>query len=229
MRKILIILLMLVVTGCQMRILNPNLNKMVDMIMEKNHRPNYVTKGYKMYLPLDAKVHYDKNNNLAIYYQGQYLYMYTDLISFYYKFQENYIYEENNELYFSRKLDYDDKLGYIEVRKQGNKYFVQVMYNYAKIETIVNEHQIYDTVLTSLQMLKSVVYKQKIVEALIANENNGVSKEETFQLFQPKGNRTNFIEYVEEYDKYEGTIELEEPIFDSDQIQLTEELTNPEQ
>jgi len=224
MKKILVILVLIVfLTGCSAQKLPTNLNKQIVSVLKTNHRPNYVTQGYKLYLPFDAKIYNDKNNNLEIYYQGKFLYMYTDLISFYYKYQEGYKYDVNDKAYYSKKLDYKDKLGYIEVNKYKDKYFVQVMYNYAKIETVINDqNELNEVVITSLRMLNSIVYKQKIIEALIDNKAILSNDEEIFQLFKPKQEKTDFIQYVEDYDKYNEEIILEEPVVDSDQIIVNE-------
>lgn len=224
MRKLLsIILVIVLLTGCSIQQTPKNFNQQVVSALKNNHRPNYVTQGYKLYLPFDVKVYNDKNNNLELYYQGKFLYMYTDLISFYYKYQEGYKYDVNVKAAYSKKLDYKDKLGYIEINKYKNKFFVQVMYNYAKIETVVyNKVEAYETALTSLRVLNSVVYKQKIVEALIDDKAILNSDEEIFQLFKPKQDKTDFIQYVEDYDKYNEEIILEDPVVDDDQIIINE-------
>lgn len=220
MKKLGLIALIFLLTGCQIVPLPNNLDRIVDVTLKTNHRPNYVTKGYKLYLPVDARVDDDRDNNLVIYHQGRKLYMYTDLISYYYKYQEGFMYEVNNSLFYSRNLDYEDKLGYIDIRKDKNAYLVQVVYNYAKIETVVTKQEINNTVRTSLRILKSIIYKQKIIEALLDNKSINNNDEEIYQLFKPKQNKTDFIQYMKDYDKYSGEVEVPEPVYDPDQIEL---------
>lgn len=219
MKKIILAILMLFMTGCSM--LSNNLDTLVKQSIKINHRPNYVTKGYKLYIPVNYNVINDYNNNLLILGDNQKIYLYSDLISYYYKYQDEYKYDVNNRVYYSKKLDYDDKLGYIEVRKVDNDYYVQILYNYAKVETVVNKNKLNDTIANSLTMLKSIIYKQKIIGVMLNKNEIGNDKEEVFTLFKPKNNTSEFLQYVENYDKYEGEIKVEEdPIVDRDQIDI---------
>ena len=224
MKKILIIMI-LFLTGCSASFLTTDFNSAINQVLKHNHRPNYVTKGYKLYLPGDVNVLNNYNNNLVLFTSGTKLYMYTDLISYYYKYQSDYEYDVNKDVYFSKKLDYDGILGYIEVRKGHGQYFIQVMYNYAKIEAVVSEENLQEIILKATVILKNIVYKQKIIGVMINNQTIGKNKEEMFKLFEPKNSQSEFLQYAETYDKYEGTYEVEEnpAIIDPDQINIEED------
>ena len=79
-----------------------------------------------------------------------------------------------------------------------------MMYNYAKIEVMVEEKDINETVTNSMIILSSIEYNNKVINHLIGNGSfNGT--ETDFNIFKTKKNESNFINYIKEYDKYEET------------------------
>lgn len=224
MKKIILILLIMFTTGCT--VLSNDLDQLVNQVLKMEHRPNYVTRGYKLYIPLNYNVVHDYNNNLVILGENQKIYLYSDLISYYYKYQDEYEYDVNDNLYYSNKLDYDEKLGYIEIKKVEQNYYIQILYNYAKIETIVTQDKVNIAIANSLTILKSIVYKQKIIGLMLDKNEIGINKEEIFELFKPKKNTSEFLQFVEDYDKYEGEIKVEDDnIVDRDKINIEDSAT----
>ena len=67
-------------------------------------------------------------------------YLYVDVISYYHKIENTY--KINQDAYYSKVIDYNDKTGYLEIIESGSKYYVEFMFNYAKIEVLVDKDQL---------------------------------------------------------------------------------------
>ena len=203
MRKILLIIFpLLFLTGCA-NINNTNLEDIEKDVLNSNiNINNQFRSGYKYYLPRDLNVidslDYNErlNSNKYIYY------LYVDIISYNNKAKNDY--KINYDAYFSNKIIYNNKYGYLEINKHKDKYLVEMMYNYAKIEVMVEEKDINETVTNSMIILSSIEYNNKVINHLIGNGSfNGT--ETDFNIFKTKKNESNFINYIKEYDKYEET------------------------
>ena len=208
---VLLSIVTIIVTGCSINKLDNNdISKNIDMLMsQKVKLYNVFYEGYKYYLPKGIgfvnKEDYnailkDKNNNRY--------YIYVDAISYYYK-QEN-DYEENRSSYYSKKIDYNGKNGYVQIDKVDNKYFVQFVYNYAKMEAYVNKKQLTEVVSNMCSVLRTVSYNNKVLESLIG-ENKLNYKEEDYSLFKADSSEESFLDVVEreETDKYKKDLEDE--------------------
>ena len=105
-------------------------------------------------------------------------------------------------VYFSKKISYDDKEGYIEIeKKDDDKYFLKIVYNYSKIEVYVDINSLNSAISDSIKLLSSVTYND-IVLATIIGENTLNYQEEQFSLFDSKREDGTFLDYIEEYDVY---------------------------
>lgn len=157
-----------------------------------------------------------KDYNSKLLSNGNYYYLYVDVISYYYKSSLDY--KVNNDIYFSKKISYDDKEGYIEIeKKDDDKYFLKIVYNYSKIEVYVDINSLNSAISDSIKLLSSVTYND-IVLATIIGENTLNYQEEQFSLFDSKREDGTFLDYIEEYDVYdEKDNELkDEDILDSE-------------
>jgi len=212
--KRLIVLLSIVtilVTGCSINKLdNKDISNNIDMLMsQKVKLYNVFYEGYKYYLPKGIgfvnKEDYnailkDKNDNRY--------YIYIDAISYYHKVKNDY--KENNSSYLSKKINYNNKDGYIQIDKVDNKYFIQFVYNYAKMEAYVNKKELVDVINNMCSVLRTVKYNDKVLESLIG-ENKLNYKEEDYTLFKADSSKESFLDVVEreETDKYKKDLEDE--------------------
>jgi hypothetical protein len=83
------------------------------------------------------------------------------------------------------------------------------MYNYAKIEVIVDKDDINKAVTNSLIVLSTIKYNKDIIKNMM-DEDILSFNEETFSIFNTNGKDSNFLEYVQEYGNYEGTDDNDE-------------------
>ena len=159
---------------------------------------NQVSNGYKYYIPTGVKLLKSSNYNEELCYNGNTYYLHVDVINYYYKTRLEY--EEDESLYFSKKLSYNNKEGYVEITKKDEQYLVSIYYNYAKIETYTNEKDLKNTIINLCYLLNSIKYNDSIISFTVG-EDNMEFKEEDFIFFTPKEDK-NFIDYINEYDEY---------------------------
>lgn len=210
MKKIILIIIILVLTaGCT------NINKLsyddiVNNITTMSTKDNIYRTGYSYYLPRGMKVADSTLYNEVIEDANSKYYLYVDVVSFYKKITKEY--EINNNAIYSSKINYNDKFGYVEVNLLKNdKYLVEIMYNYAKIEVIVDKSKCKEAMLSIINILKSVEYNDSIIANLMGDDILNFNEEE-FNIFNTKGSESNYLTVDNDYK------EEEEKNFDPDLI-----------
>ena len=203
MKKILIVISIIVLsltTGCTaVRIDTQNIDTIVSVVLSKNNTLyNRIGKGYKYYIPRGV-TYIDTNDlNDKLYSNGNYYYLYIDAVNYFYKSSVEYT--ENKDSYYSRKID-DEKNGYLEINQVGDKYLINFVYNYAKIEALVEEKDINEVVLNSSYILSTVKFNDNVIK-LMLNEEYFTNKEEKYEEFSKKEEETetenkNHLQYDE--------------------------------
>ena len=154
---------------------------------------NHTSEGYSYYLPKGLKIKEDNKTNLVIQKDKNYYYLYLDLISYHNKIKEEYKIQDDS--FYSQTIKNGDKFGYSEINlKEKNKYLIEIMYNYAKIEVIVEKRDINEALSYSMALLSSVAYNDVIIENLIG-ENILNYNELEFNIFETVKNSSNLIEF----------------------------------
>ena len=203
MKKVFLLLVSLVLlSGCTItRMDTKTYDEVIDKVLSLNIKlSNKVGKGYKYYAPRGV-VRVDANTyNDVLKRDSTTYYLYVDVVSYYNRVIENYT--EDEKAVYSKKINYEDKYGYIEINKWKNgKYLLEIMYNYAKIEVIVDEENIKSAITNAMVVLSSVKYNNNILESIVG-ENVLATKEIEFNIFETKKNESNFLKVSEE-DVYE--------------------------
>ena len=135
--------------------------------------------------------------------KGDIYYLYADVVSYYHKVKSKY--KIDKKAYISKELKYKNKFGYVEVNEYKNYYYIEMMYNYAKIESYVRKSNLKDSLNNMAFILSSVKYNNDIVESLLGEEKYNLSDNEAYNIFKTKkANSDNFLKYVDEFDNYEG-------------------------
>lgn len=203
MKKVgLMLLACLVLSGCTaVRIDTKDINNMVSVILSKDNKLyNHVGKGYKYYVPRGV-TYIDTNEfNEKLYSNGNYYYLYVDAVSYYYK--KDLDYKVNEDAYYSKKFDVDGKTAYLEITKseKNNKYFIEFMYNYARIETLVDKEDINDAVMNASYILSTVKFNPNVIK-LMLNEDYFTNKEENYDEFTSEKSDVetdNFLQYSDQ-------------------------------
>ncbi len=201
MKKVLCMLAtVLLLCGCS-KINDKNYDELINSVVASNYKmENTYRTGYKYYTPtnMDILNTLDYNETLAD--DNYKYYFYVDVVSYYNRVIEGY--NEDTKAIYSKKINYEDKYGYIEINKWKNgKYLLEIMYNYAKIEVIVDEENIKSAITNAMVVLSSVKYNNNILESIVG-ENVLTAKEIEFNIFETKKNESNFLKVSEE-DVYE--------------------------
>ncbi len=195
MKKIFLIVFCLILfTGCTVvRIDTDSIDNIIDVVLSKNNKLyNRVGKGYKYYVPRGMNYIDTTELNDKLYSDGYYYYLYIDVISYYNKIDFNY--EENKDAYYSRYININDKVGYLEINKVNDRYLIEYMYNYAKIEALVYEEDINDVVLNSTYILSTIKFNKNVIK-LMLNDEYFKNKEERYDIFASKKDVNDNLEY----------------------------------
>ena len=172
---------------------------------------NKYRKGYKYNLPRGLTVLDSTEYNEIIRDDKYTYYLYVDAVSQYNKVIEKY--EVTDKAHTSIQISFEDKYGYLEINKlEDGKYFIEIMYNYAKIEVIVREIDAKVVVSNALSILASIDFNNDVLKTLLDEE---VSQFSEFEI--------DIFDTVTSADsQYLGTVEEkeddEEEVHDSDYI-----------
>lgn len=196
-RIVLIGLIALILTGCTIvRIDTTSIDNIINVVLSKEGSLyNRVGRGYKYYIPRGVTYIDSSGSNDKLYSNGVYYYLYLDEISYYYKKASNY--KEDSTKLYSRKLENNGKIGYLEISQKDSLYLIEFVYNYAKIEALVPKEDINNTVLNSSYILSTIKYNSNIIK-LSLKEDFLKNKEETYNVFTQKNKDDNsFLRYEE--------------------------------
>ena len=188
MKKIIIFLSILFLTGCNLR---TDYNSINNLEYEVNKIINYEVKsrntygkGFSYYKPRDFSVLSSDDFNSVLVHNSNKYYLNVDANAYLNRFKSNYI--KDDSLYYSLVISNNDKNGYIEIRKGKNDYFyIKMLYNYSYIEVLALKNEVYDAVSSSLVILSSMNYNDKVISALL-NENLTSGKSNSYELKGPK-------------------------------------------
>ena len=197
MKKLLLLCSLLLLCGCSVvRIDTNSIDNIVSVVLSKNNDLyNQIGKGYKYYIPRGVSYMDTNDYNDVLYSDGNYYYLYIDVVSYYHKVVKNY--EEDPNAYYSKKIDINGKQGYLEINKQENdRYFIEFMYNYSKIEVEADYDDINDIVLNTSYILSTVKFNDKVISAVLDDEF--FVSEEKYDIFTSKKESDNFLKLEEE-------------------------------
>lgn len=221
MKKIIILLLTcFLLTGCTVtRIDNLEIGDLVSAILSQNITlENTNASGYDYYTPKGVSILNTTDNNVEFIDKiGNKYYLYVDVVSYYHKVESEYPVCDN--CFYSSALSYNDKTGYLEINEINDKYFIEMMFHYAKVEAYIEKDSLKEVLSSISTILGSIDYKDAILNTLIG-ENMLNYNELTFDIFKPKRTTGNFSDYIEVYDKYE---DVDNELPDEDSIDIGEE------
>jgi len=190
----------LILTGCT-AIQDMKLEDLVNEKISRNvETHNKFRKGYKYYLPSGLGVVENTDYNEVLRDDNYKYYLYIDAVSYFNKVIETYEVKEN--AYVSMPINYNIKYGYLEINQiEEDKYFIEIMYNYAKIEVIVKKKDINVAVANSLNVLASVDFNDNILKSLLGDEASQLNEFE-YNIFETKANtESDYLQAIEEDEK----------------------------
>lgn len=167
------VFIVFLISGCSaVRIDTNSIDNILNVILTKdNVLFNQVGQGYKYYLPGGVTYIDSDNQNDILYCNGNYYYLYIDAISYYYKNKVDY--KENPNVYYSKLISETDGYkasGYIEIKEKDDLYYMEFVYNHAKIEAIVSKENLNETVLNSSYILSTIKYNYNIIDLMLKKD-----------------------------------------------------------
>ena len=195
MKKILLILFMFILTGCSVvRIKTDSIENILKVILTKdNNLYNQIGEGYKYYVPGGVTYIDSDESNDILYSNGVYYYLYIDAIDYYY--DNDVKYNTDSSKYYSYELKKSDGYkysGYLDIVKQGKLYLINFVYNHAKIEALVNENEINNTILNASYILSTIKYNRNITK-LIIEDDSFTNKTGKYRDYISKDNGGKFV------------------------------------
>ena len=165
---------------------------------------NVNRKGYSYYLPRGLKAIRSTDYN-EIFKDSKYkYYLYVDVVSYFNKIDEEY--KVASKSLMSRRIKNGEYVGYLEVNEQENeKYLIEIMYNYAKIEVMVDESDINKVIAYAISILSSVTYNDSVISNLMGEDVLNFMEEE-FNIFETVSSDSNYLKYEEEYQYVEENV-----------------------
>ena len=221
MKKLGILLgILLFVSGCSVISIDDNsIDGIVSSVLSyESDLANQSLQGYKYYLPKGVRQITQTSTNTVLLDQENYYYLYVDTVAYYHHTEEEY--QERDDRYYSRSLDYNGNKGYLEINVVNDKYFIEMMYHYAKIEAYVTKEDLTVALTNICTILSSIRYNDSVLATLVG-DNVLNYKEESFDIFKPKREEGNFLDYVEQFGTYQ---DIDNEIPDEDTIEIEEEI-----
>lgn len=221
MKKLGILLgILLFVSGCSVISIDDNsIDGIVSSVLSyESDIANQSLQGYKYYLPKGVRQITQTSTNTVLLDQKNYYYLYVDTVAYYHHTEEEY--QERDDRYYSRSLDYNGNKGYLEINVVNDKYFIEIMYHYAKIEAYVTKEDLTVALTNICTILSSIRYNDSVLATLVG-DNVLNYKEESFDIFKPKREEGNFLDYVEQFGTYQ---DIDNEIPDEDTIEIEEEI-----
>ncbi len=217
MKKLFIALLITVslLTGC-VKVSDKSVSDIFETILYvDNNLSNTYMEGYSFYLPQGLKIR-DKNDyNLTLENDKEKYYLYIDTIAYYYKMENTF--KENGTHFYSKKFNHNNKTGYVDIIQENDRYFVVIMYNYAKIEAFIEKEDFNKSLMSISQILSTIKYNDAVINKYVGNKGE-VYQEEKFNIFGSEIENDNFLKYEEEYGTYKEKIIVDDGIIDVEDV-----------
>lgn len=191
MRKVILIICLLLVSGCSIvRIDTSSIDNIVSIVLSKeNNLYNQIGKGYKYYIPRGVSYISTSDYNDTLYSDGIYYYLYVDIVSYYYN--KEVTYTENPDSYYSKIFNIDSKKAYLEINKENSKYLIEFWYNYSKIEAICDLEDINDIVLNASYILSTVKFNNNVIKTVL--DDTFLVADEKYDMFESKKQTDDFL------------------------------------
>ena len=200
----LLLFVIFLLTGC-VKIDNSSVDIIINNTLnDKNYVMNTVSSGYKFYLPFGVRQIVDNDNNQVFMIGDTKVYLYVDVVSFYYKNKLNYKDSENYNYYYKNIIN-GTKEGYIGIDKKNSDYFVKIVYNYSKVEFYVDEYNLNNVIANSLVILNNINYNDDLIEKILSYSSD-LSGEVTYELDKPNESESTFLKDLEAYTSEEEDI-----------------------
>lgn len=196
-KVMLLIVTLLILTGCTK--IDSNIDNVISATMTKEIKNvNTVSTGYELYIPMGVIQLVDNEYNQKFKIRDTHVYLYVDTISYYYKNSLNYKNDESYSYYY-KEINLNNKTGYIGInRLDDGSFFVEIVYNYSKIEFYASEEDMPVILADSLIIINSVRYNDNLIKIEL-DKTASEGREITYELDKPDSSESTFSQYLQEY------------------------------
>ncbi len=197
MKKLILLSLLFLLCGCSIvRIDTSNIDNIIGVVLSKNNNLyNQIGKGYKYYIPRGVSYMDTNDYNDVLYSDGNYYYLYIDVVSYYYNVVKEY--EKDENAYYSQPIEVNGKKGYLEINEQDNgRYFIEFMYNYSKMEAEVDYDDINNVILNMSYMLSTIKFNDNVIKVIL--DDDFLVSEEKYDIFTSKKESNDFLKLESE-------------------------------
>jgi len=156
---------------------------------------------------MGVRLVYDNDYNEQFKIDGVDVYLYVDIVSYYYKNTLNFV--DNDTKFYYKDINYNGKVGYITINKKDDEYFLKIVYNYAKFEGYCQKNNIDKIITYGMIILDSIEYNDTLIESLLS-DSNMFTTDITYELDKPEDATSKFSQYLEEY-VYEEPVQEQLP------------------
>lgn len=188
MKKIIILISVFLLVGCTNTLSSTlSIDSSVQAVLnEKSAEANTSGIGFKYYKPRDFSILNDDMYNQVLLNNGNKYYLNIDINRYHNKYKEDY--KVDSSLYYSKKFNFNDLDGILEIKQGNNSYFyIKMLYNYSIIEVGVIESDIKEAIINSAIILSSIRYNDNVIDHLISTGDLN-SKESTYEIKKPTTN-----------------------------------------
>lgn len=192
-------MILFLATGC-VKINDSSIEKIIDTTLNSKYELyNHINRGFKYYLPRALEVNETDDFNEILRTEKYKYYLYIDLVSYYNKVEVEYV--VNNKLYYSKMFeDKKGKKGVLNIEKvDSNDYLITMIYNYAKVETIVNKEDIKESVANISVILSSIKYNDDVINNMLGVDIMSSVEEQVNPFERESINRENYLEVDASY------------------------------
>lgn len=197
-KYIFIVLFIFILCGCT-NIKNESIENILNNINKKAETYNVLHTGYKYYLPAGlSETNFSTLNSVI---ESDYfkMYLYIDGVSYINKVK--YDFKGNKDAYYSTAFKYDEKDGYLNITlKENNQYLIEIMFNYAKIEVMVDESDINLALNYAVSILGSIEYSDNVIENMLGEDVLNY-QEEVYNIFNTTSSDSDYLKRVIEEEK----------------------------
>ncbi len=195
-KRVLLLCTIFLLIGCKKVEENSSYIELVNDCLNDYSITNNVSIGYKYYVPKGVKKIHDYDYNQVFMVDDNYIYLYVDIVSYFYKRNLNTTQDE--DVFYYQLIDYNGNNGYIEITQDEDDYFVQIVYHYSKIEVYTSKEKLNKIITLSSIILNSIDYNDTVIEKVLKGDL-GEFSEFTYEVEKPDGASNNFSQYLEEY------------------------------
>ena len=195
-KKVLLVCLTFLLVGCTRVDGVDDYISLVNDCLVDRAVTNDVSLGYKFYVPRGVRKIRDYDYNQVFLVDNTSIYLYVDIVSYFYK--KDLVYSKDEKSTYYKKIKHNNEVGSFELCENDGIYFVKMVYHYSKIEFYTDKEHLNKVITLSSIILNIIDYKDKVIEKVLEG-SFGEFSELNYEVDKPVDASNDFSQYLEEY------------------------------